>query len=129
MSRIDSSQLASEITKILNEFQDVTEEAVERGVIDAANEAVNELQSAHPPGSERYNSWNKYNSGWTRTQLKSSGKGYEITVHNKRYQLTHLLEKGHALKNGGRARAFSHIAPVEEKIEGLIISIIQKRIK
>lgn len=129
MSTIDPSQLASEITKVLDEFQEVTEEAVERGVIDAANQAVEELQNAHPPGSERYNSWNKYNSGWTRTQLKSTGKGYGITVHNKRYQLTHLLENGHALKGGGRARAFPHIAPVEEKIEGSIISIIQKRIK
>lgn len=129
MSTIDPSQLASEITKVLDEFQEATEEAVERGVIDAANQAVEELQNAHPPGSERYNSWNKYNSGWTRTQLKSNGKGYEITVHNKRYQLTHLLENGHALKGGGRARAFPHIAPVEEKIEGSIISIIQKRIK
>ena len=44
----------------------------------------------------------------------------DIIIHNRTdYQLTHLLEKGHILKRGGRTLgrvpAKVHIAPVEER--------------
>ena len=122
--------LADEIQKALMDFVGVTEDACEQGVIKTANDAVKELRSAHPVGSQEWGSWDKYNSSWAVRKDKTKIKhGLLAIVHNKKYyRLTHLLEKGHAKVNGGRTRAFPHIAPVEEKCEDMLISNIKKGI-
>ena len=49
--------------------------------------------------------------------MRTSETAYklEVTVYSpSRYMLAHLLEKGHAVRGGGRAPAKPHIAPAEE---------------
>lgn len=127
--KVTVNNLASAIMKELEEYRDVTDEAVEKGVSETAKEAVQELRNAHPSGSGRYGSWDeKYNKGWKVMQTKRDKRYHKkATIHNATdYQLTHLLEKGHALRQGGRARAFPHIAPVAEKCEDKLIQNIKK---
>ncbi|MCD8174409.1 MAG: phage portal protein [Phascolarctobacterium sp.] len=50
----------------------------------------------------------------------------EIYYIYHRYQLAHLLEKGHALRQGGRAKAYPHIAPAEEAGETMLVQLIEK---
>ena len=121
--------LAKEIEKSLADFAGVTDEACESGVMDTAEEAVKELRSAHPSGSGEYGSWDKYNRGWKIRETKRT-KNVMALIHNATdYRLTHLLEKGHAKVNGGRTRAFPHIAPVEEKAEENLVKNIRKRVE
>lgn len=127
--KVTVDNMASAILKELEKYRDVTEEAVEKGVSETAKEAVKELRNAHPSGSGRYGSWDeKYNKGWKVMQTKRDKRYHKkATIHNATdYQLTHLLEKGHALRQGGRARAFPHIAPVAEKCEEKLIQNIRK---
>jgi hypothetical protein len=127
---IKPDQLAKEIEQALADFAGVTEEACEKGVSETAKDAVQALRSAHPSGSGQYGSWDKYNKGWKVMQTKTDKRYHrKATIHNATdYQLTHLLEKGHAKVNGGRTRAFPHIAPVAEKCEDELVQNIKKYI-
>ena len=130
MKKIAVDQLANEISKTLKDFEGATDEAVQRGVLDTAEEAVKELRVADPPESGDYSKWSKnYNKGWT-IKASKRGKKTDAIVHNKtKYRLTHLLEKGHAKVNGGRTRAFPHIAPVADKSEKWLVENIKKGIE
>ncbi len=53
-------------------------------------------------------------------------KELEMIVHSKnRYQLAHLLEKGHAKRGGGRVSGKPHIAPAEENGVQLLEHLIE----
>ena len=129
--KVSVDELSNVILDYLENFKDVTEEACRSGVLTTADEAVRELRSAHPAGSGKYGSWKEYDGGWKKrsSTMKTKEKGVLAVVYNeKHYRLTHLLEKGHALVNGGRTQAFPHIAPVEQKCEENLIKNIKKNI-
>ncbi len=125
--KVKVDNLASAVLQELNNYVGATDEAVDKGVSETAKDAVKKLQSAHPAGSGQYGSWDKsYNRGWT---VKKTKRDKTATIHNATdYQLTHLLEKGHAKVNGGRTRAFPHIAPVAEECEDALLKNIKKYI-
>lgn len=129
--KVSVDDLAKEIEKTLQEFADATEDGCESGVKKTAKDAVKKLHSANPKGSGKWGSWYKYNHGWTaRNEPKKKRKGVLAIIHNKtHYRLTHLLEKGHAKQNGGRIRAFPHIAPVAEEAEDELLENIRKGIE
>lgn len=125
--KVKVDNLASAVLQELNNYVGATDEAVDKGVSETAKDAVKKLQSAHPAGSGQYGSWDKsYNRGWT---VKKTKRDKTATIHNATdYSLTHLLEKGHAKVNGGRTRAFPHIAPVAEECEDALLKNIKKYI-
>ena len=132
--KIKVDELAKTILEYLEEFKDVTEEACQNGVLETADEAVRELRNAHPIGSEgqpagKYGSWNEYNKGWTKRTQRKKKAGIEAVVWNqKHYRLTHLLEKGHAKRNGGRVEGTPHISKAEEYAVREIESEIRRKL-
>ena len=134
--KVKVDNLTKAILTELENFKDVTDEACDKGVSETAKKAVKELRNAHPKGSKgqaagKYGSWDEsYNKGWKVMQTKTDKRYHKkATIHNATdYQLTHLLEKGHATRDGGRTQSFQHIAPVAEKCEDELLRTIKKYI-
>ena len=128
--KIKIDDLTNEVTKTLKEFAGATDEIVEKAVTETSKKALKKLKNANPPGSGQYQSWKDYNKGWKITQTKTDKRyNKKATIHNAdKYNLAHLLEKGHALVSGGRTRAFPHIAPVEQEAEEELMENIKKGI-
>lgn len=105
-TRLTNSQnLSEEIAKALSVYTNEVEESLEKAKIKVARDAAKTLKKSSPEKT------GNYASGWAVKQV-----GTARVVHNKTdWQLTHLLENGHAKKGGGRVAAKVHIKPVEEK--------------
>lgn len=113
-----TTDLSVSVRDVLNKYSDVVNEALTETIEKVAKEAKKEI-SAKAPGSGKYSkSWRARNTG-TRTAP-------EYTVYSELPGLPHLLEHGHALRNGGRARAFPHIAPVEDNLPQMIEDEIRR---
>lgn len=126
--KVSVEQFTSEITHILRTYSDAAMEEVNDVVRDVANESRDELKVA---GSFN-NRTGKYRKGWSVT-FREKRLGIEATVHNKLYQLTHLLESGHAKFLWGRAtgetvRAFPHIEKVNEEAQRKLEEEVKRRI-
>lgn len=101
--------LADAIAKELSEYsQDVTD-GLKKSVKQVANECKDEIVQNSPvlTGS--------YKKGWGTKISYEASDDIRVTVRNKTdYQLTHLLEYGHAMPTGGRVEGKPHIRPAEE---------------
>ncbi|MGL6197819.1 MAG: HK97 gp10 family phage protein [Lachnospiraceae bacterium] len=94
----------------LNKYADLTLEEMGETAQEVAKEGAKTLKSVSPVGDGRRH----YRDGWGVTSQGSYTKP-KFVVHNKKKPgLAHLLEHGHALRQGGRAPAIVHIKPVEE---------------
>lgn len=107
--------LTVQMNRILKEYSEEVQDATNKSIEKVAKESVRKLKNTSPkrPGH------GEYARGWTIKREKGRGNIATLIVHNKQYQLTHLLENGHVVVNKygtyGRAPAKKHIKPVEEE--------------
>lgn len=83
---------------IVNDMQDVIDddvEALEGNARAAGRKAVRLLRER---SRKRVHHGGSYAKAWT-SDVETDETGTSCTVHNRQYQLTHLLEKGHAIAN------------------------------
>ena len=107
--RVSVGNLAEAVMKELREFADTTTEGMKAAVTDVGKQVRDEIKGGAPAAS------GKYAKSWAVNNTQENSHALEVTVHSRnRYQLAHLLEHGHAKRNGGRTRAIPHIAPAEE---------------
>ncbi|MEE0929593.1 MAG: HK97 gp10 family phage protein [Acutalibacteraceae bacterium] len=121
-----------DLTKVVMDYLTQYKEAIDEDVIDTVDEitrkAKEELKETSPRG--KGSRANPYYRGWAVKLSKRKTGVYHKVVWNKtNYQLTHLLEFGHATRNGGRTRAIPHIRPVEEKYNVEFVDLLGKKIR
>lgn len=104
--------LQQQLTNILSEYGDEIKSEVGEAVKLSAKEANKKLRA----DSDRlHHNTGGYAKGWTVSKIETTWKGVEVTIYNKtKPGLAHLLNDGHALRNGGRVNGDNHIDNVED---------------
>ena len=119
MTSIDD--LADLVMDGLREYSELADDAMKKAVHKTATSVKKEISANAPKRT------GKYAKSWATKKTKENSHTLEITVHSKnRYQIAHLLEHGHAKRNGGRVPGKPHIAPAEENGAELLESLIKK---
>ena len=97
----------------LNLFSYEATETLHNTAREVAKAGAKSLKSTSPRGRGSKQGHNA-DSWYVKTERPKKSKSSNI-IHNKmKPGLTHLLENGHQLRQGGRAKAIVHIKPVEE---------------
>ena len=120
--RVD--QLANAVMEGLQEYASLATEDLKKDVQEAAKSVQEQIKNTAPKKTGRYA------KSWTSKKTKETSDSVSYSVHSKnRYQLTHLLENGHAKRGGGRVRAIPHIAPAEAAGAEKLVRDIERDLK
>jgi len=121
---ISVDDLASAVMEGLEEYAALATDTMKTSVKKSSALVKKEISQNAPSRT------GKYAKSWTAKTTKESATSLEVTVHSpKRYQIAHLLENGHALRNGGRVAARPHIAPAGQAGIELLEKEIERGLK
>ena len=105
--------------KVLNEEAEKSGEACAKA-----------LRKSSPKGGSKRK---PYRNGWTCKLVDRRGTGSLIktaVVHNKnKPQIAHLLEYGHAKRNGGKVDGTPHIRPAEAEYTEEFMDAVKRRLE
>lgn len=121
---ISIDDMAEAIEKELIEYRELAADELKAAVKKAGRTAKSDIGKSAP---ERTGAYAK---SWRMKVTEESSVGIGVTVYSpSHYMLAHLLENGHAKRNGGRVAGERHIAPAEEHAKEQLIGDIEKALK
>lgn len=123
---IDVAEFTKALADACATYTDDVKQKVHKGIKKIAREAKADVVAKSPKGKTNLKrGYKHYKDGWTATTKESKGV-YRVTVHNKQYQLVHLLELGHLNRDGTtRSTAFPHVEPVEKEAERKVDKLLE----
>jgi len=105
---ISIDELDNAIAEEMKQYAGLIADDMKQCVEDAGKMVRKEIMEKAPVRT------GSYQKSWTITKQKEDSTTLNLVVHSKnRYQIAHLLEHGHAKRNGGRVLGKPHIAPAE----------------
>lgn len=112
---METKSVALQMENLLDEYVKDVRETTDEVMKDTATEAVQKLKATSPKAKTGRRK-GRYAKGW---KVKKNGKMDYVVYNSTDYQLTHLLENGHVVKNqyGEYDRwdpEAKHIEPVEQ---------------
>ena len=123
MANVKIGNLSGELAKQFKIYSNEIADEVNAKSLELAKSAVKKLKETSPKDT------GFYSKAWKiKTKTYVYRKNQVHTIHNTTRH-SHLLEKGHALRGGGRAKAKPHIAPVEKEIIEEFVDAVEQIIK
>lgn len=108
---ISVDKLAAELANALSAYTGEIAEEVKEAVDTTAQELLDNIRADAPKRTGKYRK-----AMAVKTVSENTYERKKLWyVKSPHYRLQHLLERGHALRNGGRSRAYPHIEKNEEK--------------
>ncbi|MBE7727952.1 MAG: HK97 gp10 family phage protein [Enterocloster citroniae] len=122
--RVRIDQLAAAVMEGLTEYADLAADELKKAVRKAGDSVKKDIQANAPKDT------GAYAKSWAVKNVKETSNSIEVVVHSRnRYQLSHLLEFGHAKRGGGRVPGKAHIAPAEERAGRTLEQEIEKALR
>lgn len=124
MAKIDIDELAIAVINELDAYREDVMEVVGKAVKETAKQTAAELRMTSP---ERDGDYKKH---WTyKRDAKLKGRyKFNTVVYSKKpsYRITHLLEHGHAKRNGGRVDGIPHISIAEKHAKEILMERLKR---
>lgn len=128
MAETTPDKLSQDLQKIVSDYLNKSVDRVDVVLKQVGNKGRNAVR--REARSQIVPSRRKYANGWQYKMVGNRWASEVIIYAGKQPGMTHLLEHGHALRNGGRSvgktKARPHILPVQEQIEREIIGDIMR---
>lgn len=114
-TKVKIDQMADALIEIMGDLKETCNDTMKKTVKKAGKSIASEIRATAPRRTE------KYAESWRSSIIYEGANSIQVIVHSpNRYQIAHLLEHGHAKRNGGRVQAIPHIEPAENKVMGSI---------
>lgn len=130
MPRCKVDELARGVSMEISRYARATAEDVKSASKQTALRCARQIKSKSPKET------GKYKKGWTSKKTGESATSISIMVYNRLApQLTHLLEKGHAVRlpdgrlTGAMVPGYPHIKPAEEWAQEALPKEIERLIR
>lgn len=117
-----ANELGSMLLELMQDYTDEVQAGMETLVDEVGKQALKDIREGSPVET------GGYRRGWTSKKVKNAA-GVSRILYNKNPRRPHLLEKGHANRNGGRTEGIPHIAPAEKLARERLIEGTKELVK
>lgn len=121
---ISPEAFSAGVSKILQDYTDQVDEGVVKSVEEIGKDGVKLLREASKQfidhGGHYWKSW--------KSKVETNRIGSTVVLYSDMPYIPHLLEYGHAKRNGGRVPGRAHIKPVEAKLNQVFEQSIKAKI-
>ena len=116
-------QLADAIAQAVREYTEPVIEAIGEEVKSTADKILKEVKATAPIRT------GEYAKGFGKSDKSLPGNRRYVVWNRKHYRRVHLLEFGHAKRNGGRVDGIPHLRPAHDKFADEMVDNIKKIIQ
>lgn len=121
------SDLEAQLAAVLSEYSSEAAQEIKKACRDVSSEMTEAIRL---DSKNLFEGTGKYAKGWRSKVEYEDRDNIRLTTYNATdYQLTHLLEFGHAKTGGGRVEGRPHISTNEEKAKKELVERIERAVQ